>query len=80
LLPSGSRATTRRATDGTGYLRCDRVVISGIEKSAYAFLEGIAHGAQLEEAIRAARRIAPSFDSAATVDFLFADGLIVGVQ
>jgi hypothetical protein len=41
-------------------------VITGIEKSAYAFLEGIAHGAQLEEAIRAARRIARSFDSAAT--------------
>jgi DNA-binding winged helix-turn-helix (wHTH) protein len=37
-------------------------------------------GAQLEEAIRAARRIAPSFDSAATLDFLFAEGLIVGVQ
>jgi hypothetical protein len=53
---------------------------TGIEKSAYAFLEGIAHGAQLEEAIRAARRIAPSFDSAATLDFLFAEGLIVGVR
>jgi DNA-binding winged helix-turn-helix (wHTH) protein len=37
-------------------------------------------GAQLEEAIRAARRIAPSFDSAATLDFRFAEGLIVGVQ
>ena len=54
---------------------------TGIEKSAYAFLEGIAHGAyRLEEAIRAARRIAPSSDSAATLDFLFAEGLIVGVQ
>jgi hypothetical protein len=50
------------------------------EKSAYAFLEGIAHGAQLEEAIRAARRIAPSLGSAATLDFRFAEGLIVGVQ
>jgi hypothetical protein len=75
-----NRATTRRATDGTGYLQCDRVVITGIEKCAYAFLKGIAHGAQLEEAIRAARRTAPSFDSAATVDFLFAEGLILGVQ
>jgi hypothetical protein len=62
-------------------LQSDRVVISGIEKSAYAFLEGIAHDAQqLEEAIRGARRIAPSSDSAATLDFLFAEGLIVGVQ
>jgi hypothetical protein len=49
-------------------------------KKAYAFLEGTTHGAQLEEAIRAARRIAPSFDSAAALDFLFAEGLIVGVQ
>ena len=80
-LPSaGRRRRTRRATDGTGYLQCDRVVITGIEKSAYAFLEGIAHGAQLEEAIRAVRRIAPSFDSATTLAFLFAEGLIVGVQ
>ena len=80
-LPSAERCRrTRRATDGTSYLQCDRVVITGIENSAYAFLEGIAHGAQLEEAIRAARRIAPSFDSSATLDFLFAEGLIVGVQ
>jgi hypothetical protein len=43
-------------------------------------LREIAHGAQLKEAIRAARRIAPSFDSAATLDFRFAEGLIVGVQ
>jgi hypothetical protein len=40
------------------------------------FLRESAHGAQLEEAIR----IAPSFDSAATLDFLFAEGLIVGIQ
>jgi hypothetical protein len=56
------------------------LVITRIEKSAYAFLEGIAHRAQLEEAIPAVRRIAPSFDSAATLDFPFAEGLVVGVQ
>jgi DNA-binding winged helix-turn-helix (wHTH) protein len=37
-------------------------------------------GAQLDEAIQAASRIAPSFDSAATLAFRFTEGLIVGVQ
>jgi hypothetical protein len=62
------------------FRRDDRVVIIGIEESAYAFLDGIAHGARLEEAIRAAMRIALSCNSAATLDLLFAEGLIVGVQ
>jgi len=62
------------------FRRDDRVVMIGIEESAYAFLDGIAHGARLEEANRAARRIAPSFNSAGTLDLLFTEGLIVGIQ
>jgi hypothetical protein len=62
------------------FRRDDRVVIIGIEESAYAFADGIAHGARLEEAIRAARRTAPGFNSAAALDLLFTEGLIVGVQ
>jgi len=62
------------------FRRDDRVVITGIEKSAYAFLNAIVDGARLTEATRTARRVAPSFDRAATLDFLFTEGLIVGVQ
>jgi hypothetical protein len=82
--PDGDDSEIINLDDGVARLlvfrRDDRVVITGIEKSAYAFLDGIAHGAQLEEAIRRARRISLSFNSAATLDFLFAEGLIVGVQ
>ena len=56
------------------------LVITGIKKSAYAFLEGIGPWRAAGETIRAARWIALSFDAAATLDFLFAEGMIVGVQ
>lgn len=62
------------------FRRGDRVVITGIENSAHAFLNAIVDGAPLTEAKRAGGRAAPSFDSAATLDFLFTEGLIVGAQ
>jgi hypothetical protein len=62
------------------FRRSDRVVINGIEESAHAFLHAIARGARLAEATIAGRRVAPAFDSTATLDFLFEEGLIVGVS
>jgi hypothetical protein len=59
------------------YRRGDRVVISAIEGATYAFLDAIAHGAPLTDAIEAGRRVSPTFDSAANLDFLFEEGLIV---
>ena len=62
------------------FRRGDRVVITGIEESAHAFLHAIVRGARLAEATIAGRRVAPAFDSTATLDFLFEEGLIVGVS
>ena len=82
--PDGDDHEIINLDDGSARLlvfrRDDRVVMIGIEESAYAFVDGIAHGARLEEAIRAARRIAPRFNSAATLDLLFTESLIVSVQ
>ena len=62
------------------FRRGDRVIISGIDESDYAFLDAIVRGARLTEATRAGRRVAPWFDSAATLDFLFTEGLIVNIR
>jgi len=62
------------------FWRSDRVVINGIEESAHAFLHAIVQGARLSAATIAGRRVAPAFNSTATLDFLFAEGLIVSVQ
>jgi hypothetical protein len=59
------------------YSRGDRVVISGVEPSTYAFLEAIDHGARLPEAIAAGRRVAPTFDPMADLGFLLQEGVIV---
>jgi hypothetical protein len=52
-------------------------VISGIEPSTYAFLEAIVDGNRLPEAVDAGRRIVPTFDPTADLDFLLEEGLIV---
>jgi len=59
------------------YRHGDRVVISGIRESTYAFLEAIFQGARLVEAIEAGKRAASVFDLAGELEFLFETGLIV---
>jgi hypothetical protein len=79
--PDGDHDAVIDLDDGGARLlvfrRADRVLITGVEESVYAFLDAIAQGARLGQAITAARRLAPVFDPVATLDFLFEEGLIV---
>jgi hypothetical protein len=57
------------------YRRGDRVVIRGVEESTYVFLDVLARGARLIDAVEAARRVSPMFDAAASLSFLFEEEL-----
>jgi hypothetical protein len=59
------------------YRRRDRVVITTVEESTYAFLDALRCGARLIEAIAATCEISAIFDRAPNLDFLFEEGLIV---
>ncbi len=59
------------------YRRRDRVVVRGVDESTYVFLDVLARGARLIDAVEAARRVYPMFDAAGSSNFLFEEGLII---
>jgi hypothetical protein len=58
------------------YRHGDRVIVSGIDESTFAFLDAIARGEPLAKAVQTAIFVAPVFDPTATLRLLFEEGLI----
>ena len=59
------------------YRRGDRVVIIGVDYGTYAFLDAIARGIRLTQAVEGGRRAAPIFNPEPELDLLIEEGLIV---